>query len=103
MKHSVFKTHTSIHFSIQTDTHIGFRTELFKKQLTIQEALCEFARLVADGDRRANKILDELVIRKIQSQIEGLRTQPSTLGELDKDALYNLIHDEKDEDDKDSE
>lgn len=98
MKHSVFKTHSGIHFQIQTDTHVGFRTELFKKQLTIQEALAEFARLVASGDRRAHKILDDLVVRKIQDQIEGLRKPDSSLGELDKDTLYSMIHDEKDDD-----
>jgi hypothetical protein len=65
--------------------------------LTIQEALNEFARLVAEGDKKANRILDELVMRKMQEQIEGLQKSNSTLGELDKDTLYNMIHDEKED------
>lgn len=101
MKHSIFKTHTSIHLQLPSETHIGFRTELFKKQLTIQEALGEFARLIAEGDKKAHHMLDELVVRKIQDQIEGIRKSDSSLGELDKDTVYSMIHGEKDDDQED--
>lgn len=99
MKSSIFKTHTGIHIQISADVHIGLRTELFKKQLTMQEAMGEFARLVATGDRRAHKILNDLASRKIQAEIEGLKNTEPMFGELDKDTLYSLIHEEEKDDD----
>lgn len=43
-----------------TETHREFRKILIDKELSMQEAFQKFSELAVMGDRRAQKILDEL-------------------------------------------
>lgn len=59
----------------------------------MQEVFDEFARLIAAGDNKAEKIVEALVMRKIKDQIEGKNKKQKNkdISELDHDTLYDLI------------
>ena len=70
-------------------THSEFRIKLLKKGLSMQEVLEECAVRIAQQDRYMDKMLDELVERKI--------TGERKIAESDAQSLYRLIEAEDDE------
>lgn len=76
----------------------------------MQETFDEFARLVITGDKHAEKIVQQMITRKLKEEIDKVasklpdkKTKKPTLtdtdkiGAVDNDALYTLIGDnEKD-------
>lgn len=64
-------------------THSEFRTKLFQKGLSMQEVLEECAIRISKQDRYMDKMLDELVERKI--------TGERKIAESDAQSLYRLI------------
>lgn len=64
-------------------THSEFRIKLMKKGLSMQEVLEECAVRIAGQDNYMDKMLDELVERKI--------TGERKIAESDAQSLYRLI------------
>lgn len=96
MRPDLFQDRKGLHVKMIKEVHSGFRTELFKRGLSMQEAINEFARLISDGDNRALRILDNFVVRKLRNQLEDARRDveqknDASFGEFDRDTLYNLI------------
>jgi len=69
-------------------THGEFRTRLFKKGLTMQDALEECASKIAQGDPYMEKLLNDLVEKKIKGELQ--------VAVQEAESIYRLI--EKDDD-----
>lgn len=79
-----FQEKKSLHINLKRETHAGFRTELFKLHLTMQESLEEFASLVAIGHPKAMSILHDLVSKKENEEIKKL-------SDTDADEIYKML------------
>lgn len=88
----------SVHIKLNKEVHAAFRAKLFDRGMSMQEVFDEFARLVAIDDRRLIKALDDYAKQRVLDEINRLkqdRRQQERIGELDQDALYDLITDER--------
>lgn len=90
----VFRDKKDIHIALDKAVHAALRGVMFKHGLSMQECLNEFARLVAAGDKRAMKIVEDLVVRKVAEQIGGFTGKKNNkpLGDIDRDAMYSIIN-----------
>lgn len=96
MRPDLFQDRKGIHSKIEKSIHAALRGVLFRYHLSMQEVFEECARLIVDGDNRMLRVLDELVKRKIEAQIEGVKRighLRQEVDELEHDALYSLIED----------
>lgn len=98
MRSDLFKDRKGIHIALKKDTHAGFRMRLFEAGLSMQAAIEEFANLVAKGDVRAKKILDDLAMKRIKEELgkNTLRAK-QPVDELDHETLYHLIEEDDEE------
>jgi hypothetical protein len=80
-----YERRKSLHIALFKGTHLMFKSEVAKYNLSMQEAIEEFASLVAEGDSRAISIIEELLVRK--------RAGASTKRILKKNVedLYDMI------------
>ncbi len=99
MRPDLFQDRKCIHVKIDKHVHAELRSRLFKHNLSMQEVFDEFAKLFVSDDAKANRIVEQLVARKLKDAIAGLsepKRHDRKFDELDHDALYSLI-DEKQE------
>lgn len=85
-----------IHVKLKKDVHLKLRERLFQHQLSMQSIFDEFSRLIVNNDKRAMKIIEDLVLRRAQEQLEKPIKKSTTynrenIGELDHNTLYNMI------------
>ena len=78
-----FESRKSVHIAMTLGTHGEFRIKLMKRGLSMQEVLEECAIRIAAQDKYMEKLLDELVERKI--------TGDRKIAESDAQSLYRLI------------
>ena len=83
-KYIDFETKKTIHFSITGETHADFRISCFKKRLTMQDILEEFAQLVAAENPAAIRMMDNLAQKKRDGEI-------SRLTKSDSESILNVI------------
>ena len=90
----MFQDKKGIHVKLDKQVHAALRAKLFKYNLSMQEVFDDFARLIAEDNKRAQTILELLVQKKLKAALEGKQNQKSepTLSDLDAEALYNLIN-----------
>lgn len=86
-----------IHVKLKKDVHLKLREKLFHHQLSMQSIFDEFSRLIVNEDKRALKIIEDLVLRKAKEQLEKpVRSHTSynrgDISELDHNTLYNMIN-----------
>lgn len=95
MRPDIFQDRKCIHVKLDKDVHAALRGKLFKHGLSMQEVFDEFAKLFVSDDARVNRIIDQLVMRKIKEAIEGTKESKLRrnhgINDLDHDALYDLI------------
>jgi hypothetical protein len=98
MRADVLQDRKGIHVKLDKETHAQLRTKCFQYGLSMQEVFEEFARQLATDEFRAVRIVENLVSRKVQAQLDGeprrKRRRSQGVGELDQDTLYNLISEE---------
>lgn len=82
----------SVHVVLFTETHREFRKNLLDKDLSIQEVFEKFARLVNVQDKRAVRILEELVQEKREAIVN--RLTKSKIDNRSADDLYAVIQKE---------
>lgn len=90
----LFKSRKCIHIKLKKDVHRALRTKLFERNLSMQEVIDELARLISEGDKRLEKILDEYVVKKANremAKLNGVKREVEKLNELDQDTLYDII------------
>lgn len=93
MRADLFQDRKGVHVKLDKAVHAALRSKMFFYDLSMQQVLEEFAKLVAVGDHRATKIVENLVMRNLQHSIDGRpkKQRDHRVDELDHDALYNLI------------
>jgi hypothetical protein len=77
-------TKKTIHVSMSVSSHAGFRIACFNHDLSMQEVLEEFARLVTIGRPDAIGVLESAASRKLNRQLRQL-------DEADSDAIYSIL------------
>ena len=83
-----------MHVKLEKETHAAFRTRLFTHNLSMQEVFDAFAKLVVGGDSRATRIIEDIVVKKVEAQVNGKikrRRKKNHVSENDRDVLYNMI------------
>lgn len=99
MRADVFQLRKGIHVKITKEVHAALRVESFKRGISMQEMFDEFANLVAMGDDRVLRLLDQYATRKIQDKIKGFSKRGlQHVGLYDSDTLYKLIEGKNDDD-----
>lgn len=90
----IFQNKKGIHVKLDKEVHAALRAKLFKYNLSMQEVFDDYARLIAEDNRRAQTLLDSLVQKKLKAAIEGtsMRVKDEQFNELDAESLYNLIN-----------
>lgn len=93
MRTDLLQDRKCVHVKLDKEVHAALRARLFQHNLSMQEVFDEFAKLIASDDSRANRMLEQLVMRKVRDAIEGKpkRVRERSVGELDHDTLYDLI------------
>jgi len=88
-----------LHIKLKKDVHLKLREKLFVHELSIQALFDGFAQLVVDNDKRAMKILEDVVVQRVKEQLEKTtqRIAPTRerINELDHNTLYNMINAEE--------
>ncbi len=111
IKSDMFTGRPSMHVKMSRDVHVAFRSIMLSYGVSMQEALEEFAVLVAEGDKTADSIIKRVVDKKLRSELKRLDERLGRMFvnkkqkkwneaeqkscELDTDALYNLISGDK--------
>lgn len=90
----MFQDKKGIHVKLDKQVHAALRAKLFKYNLSMQEVFDDFARLIAEDNKRAQVILELLVQKKLKIALEGKSSQKegTALNEMDAETLYNLIN-----------
>jgi len=92
MRTDLFQDRKCVHVKLDKDVHASLRAKLFQHNLSMQEVFDEFAKLFVTEDSRANRIVEQLVMRKVKEAIEGKpKKLDRSVNELDHDTLYDLI------------
>jgi predicted GNAT family N-acyltransferase len=102
----LFQDRKGIHVKISKTIHAELRARLFQHNISMQNVFDEFARLIITDDIRANKIIEQLVMRKLKESCEGpskaKKRKSIPIDDLDHDALYNMIENGVDDNDDNS-
>lgn len=99
MKTIEYNVRQCIHVGLLSETHKNLRKVLLEKEISIQAVFQKFAELVVLGDKRAEKIVDEIINEKKEKQIK--RAKFVYEGKITTDSLYDLIGDDLNKQDKD--
>lgn len=99
MRTDILSSRKGIHIKLDKDVHLALRLRLFKHNLSMQEIFDEFARLIAADDMRADRMIEQLVLRKTKELLEGRpkKLRRRNINELDHDTLYSLIVESSDQ------
>jgi len=96
MRHDVFQDRKCVHVKLEKETHAALRTVLFQQGISMQEAFDEFAKQASEGSANGKRIIEAVSERKLREAIDGRmsvrRKRNQGFGELDSEALYNLIN-----------
>ena len=100
MRPDLLQARKTIHIALPKEVHAGLKTVLFKYGLSMQEAIGEFARLIACNDKQAIRVIEELVRIQLEEIKDGLRKKNGDrssnlnkkIGELDQETLYDMIN-----------
>ena len=78
-----FHNRKSVHIHLTLGNHAEFRTTLLKKGITMQDALEACAIKIAEGNTWMEKMLDEVVEKKIKGELQ--------IAAAEADSIYELI------------
>ena len=106
MRTDILNDKKSVHLKLDRDVHTGLRTKLFQHNLSMQELFEEFASLVISDDHKACKILEQVVVKKVEISIDGhiKKKRKKTLidiPEKDRQTIYSMIESAKESTDDD--
>jgi len=100
---------TNVHVKLMKPVHTRFKSTLVEMDASMQEAFEWFAKCVAEGNKSAVRLVEQMKRERARAALAGtglrpgLRTRRRGLNELDSDTLYDLINDDSEEiDDEDS-
>ena len=77
----------SLHISLKTDTHVGFKMQCVQRGLSMQEVFEELASRISNESNDVIRIMDQLVKDK---QVKSVKKYSKT----DIDSIFNLLEEE---------
>jgi hypothetical protein len=77
-------TRKSIHVSMTSGTHSQFRIACFKHKVSMQEAIEEFASLIANDNPDMISVLEEIAMRKLNKELRKFDNS-------DTDSIYDIL------------
>ncbi len=80
-----FETKKSVHINLMLPTHGAFRSRLLEKGITMQDALEECAIRISRNDPYMERMLDDIVDKKINGELQ--------IAAKEAESLYRLIND----------
>jgi len=86
-----FRIRKSVHVALLTDTYKNLRKILLEKDISVQAVFQKFAELIVEDDKRAERIIDEILKDKKEGQIKKARFVYENKTSLEN--LYDLIGD----------
>jgi hypothetical protein len=98
---NIFQDKKNIHINLDKDVHAALRTKLFPHGLSMQEIIEEFVRCLVNDTQATDKIINNYLSRRLRDAIEReaqrkqIRVNKKSLTELDHEALYNLIDEDR--------
>ena len=95
--YSDFQTKKSVHINLTRGTHTEFRTELFRRHLSMQEVFENLAILIIEKDPYICGVLDRIEEDKKNKQIKKLRASDadSIFQAIEKDNPFTLSVDDE--------
>lgn len=96
---------TNVHVKLDKLTHTRFKSTLVEMDASMQEAFQWFAKCLAEGNRSAVRLVEQMKRERARAILAGtglkpgLRGRRRALNELDQETLYDLINNPGDEDD----
>ena len=92
----------NVHVKLDRDTHVRFKAGLASMDATMQEAFAFFALCIAEGNKSALRMVEQMKRQRVRDALSGTGLKPGlggrrrTVGELNSDELYDMIeaHDE---------
>lgn len=92
MRFDIFQDRKSVHIKLSKESHAALREKLFKHCLTMQDVFEEITNVILSDSVRADRIIQEIIKKKIKQQIEGIKkSSRQPVEEYDANTLYNLI------------
>lgn len=98
VKFNLLNPRKDLHIKLPRSLYAAFRSKAYARDITMQEALNEFAMLVCSDDCHAIRILDRLSAKKLQAEIDAVPKKSNNnldMDDLDRDTLYTMIEDHK--------
>ena len=93
-----------VHVKLDRDVHKRFKMKLLEHGVSMQEAFEAFARMVADGNLSANRLIDTHMRVKLRKELTEMgmtplphRRTPRCVSELSDVGIYNLINEGDDD------
>jgi len=83
----VINSKKSMHISLKSDTHVGFKTQCVQRGLSMQEVFEEFASRVANESNDVIRLLEQVVKDK---QVKSVKKYTKT----DIESIFNLLEEE---------
>jgi hypothetical protein len=77
-------TKKTVHVNLTTESHAGIKIACFKHQISMQEAIEEFAHLIAIGHPDMISVLESVARKKLSDQIKKLDN-------FDEKTIYDIL------------
>ena len=95
MRSDIFVSRKCVHIKLKKDVHAALRERLLKYNVTMQDLFSDFAEVMCKETGRSDKFIQSVANRKLKELIEGKdekrEVKELIIGNLDSEALYNLI------------
>lgn len=98
LRKDLLKDKKSVHVKLSKELYVALRIWSFQRDVTIQEVFEEFTRCLVEGDKKANGLVDNYILRNLGLPKSAGRVKSDRIIELsddDKGSLYDLINDEE--------
>ena len=87
-----------VHVNLPKSTYVEFKKKLLDLNITMTMAFKEFATLVAENDKRALKLLENIAQQIFRGELNKYHQRKNDpIDKLDQDVLYHLIEKEVNE------
>ena len=94
----------NVHVKLDRLTHTRFKASLVERGVSMQEAFEHFAKSVAEGNKSALRLVEQMKRQHVKDELAGTGLTPGVgrkrraLDELDPETLYDLINEEENTD-----
>ncbi len=79
-----------VHLTLPMTTFVKLKMATFERQLSMKEAVAGFMSMVADEDKRAIGILNDLALMRYRGELKGW-IERRKLSNTDTDLLYEML------------